>query len=1644
MGDILATIGEGVRAATASLLFCSGELAGWQASDEDQWRASVQRSAVLAKALGAKTLSKYKGIDSLTRHSILELTPDSIHQLTDRWWGIQLDPILAVDTAVWDILAMQLNLVAGTIAMYVEERPDLRVLLDRALRFEVIGLFCLTEVQGGFDARNLETTATQLPGGGFDLHTPHERAAKFMAPTAPCGLPGVGIVFARLVVDGKDCGVRSFVVDLSDGDKTYPGVTVRIIQGRAGCKQVKHSITSFHHVKLPQSALLGSLENASHLSARGSFNSQLWRVSAGAISHAGLLITGLKISCVIAGKYSQGRTVAGTSSHANEHKGAQPPVPYVSIISFGTQHRPIVIATANAFVLQAFYWRAARFFSDSTHSHQQRHAIGTIFKMLAQRMVQADMLSLSERCGAQGLFAHNQIVTFLNEMRGVGIAEGDALVLSIRLVSELVQGKYDLPQPRDPMNVLHLHEEGMFKEVVETARTIKHPRSDGFNRLILPRCEKITLAIGHRMAYEAAVDAGLSPLITNLYQASAVQMNEGWFAEKMGYSREDQFRDLDRAVQEALPHLDEWLGQLDVEEYVSAPIVHHDRWMDFFHSLEIAPSHGSVGVEDAPALVKESTRVADFKPLKARGTASRLHSYDHNIIFNEIRSPRDALKQTITLANSMDEPALVPFPVARGPSSSENRLYGIEEMQESAHETQSSKLTSSDKLSALPTLPTEREPVSLSPQRWPFQRNYRHSLDAAVSLPAYAINDLEVIRDGGTRDIPSFRATGSGHSSPGPGKETPKQRVSFDSDRESHAPPWRAGQAFAKLVGSRASNPSASPHPHSSKPNRPPRCYTNGHQGSHRNHRHAKEEPFVPVNPFKMKRRRKKFNLSGMLSPPPSPDVEGGASLGSSSSGALECEDVIPVANIKALLEDVRIFLMDTLLRQLYLNILLRLPAMYFGRVARIFEDAEVSRPEIQRMIDVMCKGEDPVQQQPEQDRVETRRDSVIELDEQLRMQSGPTSPVHATSVVHLPLPFPDEWTPTSVSPSLFRFKHSWEAFIDSLIREWKTLNVVSALLSSAILSIFQVQEAAEDPVTRTLALLSLVSALMSLSYGCMYIVRFSTMRSMFRASKWAEQAQKTKTLIWWNVWVMLAMPVVWMSWAMLFFLSSIMSFVWRTGSEDDPEVRPPLPRKAALGPRIAITAVLALGFVYLFMIIRTLKQYGSGPQSLQGLLHIGQVGSREDRATATSGEAGSSPRLGLGLARIRTPESDVSERRGRARGRREIHEHVRRSRSLRRKGSLEKVEIEEEEEKDIAIIDRQITWSLPFREDDLTPEEVVQIKTAICAFSDSPETFEWFKARGYILFERYTGSQEDDDYYPLSNAFRPRIPSERSAQRAEYPFPHRSKPLPHERETYALASFPQFCGIAKVISTFGHLACISKADSAHDHRWGASITLPTPQTLKDILTIFHSMLKALNFLHSHNIAHMDIAEKNMLVDQCSFDWDHDAFRNELRSSGQLSYAMIDFDISIAFTSTTGGHGSRPKSDRASNGSWSQPEDARHGEEEFDPFAFDVECMGILFCKKLQAFTADIPFLAPLLDGMTAVQVSRRFTAAEALRFFETYIEDVPSEALYRPFKSIRTKDIDKYDRWSAIPVELARKWAAYREPLTLSEDEST
>ncbi|KAF5313561.1 hypothetical protein D9611_010191 [Ephemerocybe angulata] len=279
---------------------------------------------------------------------------------------------------------------------------------------------------------------------------------------------------------------------------------------------------------------------------------------------------------------------------------------------------------------------------------------------------------------------------------------------------------------------------------------------------------------------------------------------------------------------------------------------------------------------------------------------------------------------------------------------------------------------------------------------------------------------------------------------------------------------------------------------------------------------------------------------------------------------------------------------LDVVPRQVYLHLLLRFPALYFSRVTRIFQDANLGMGEIKRM-------------------------ALEAVESDLDVERGPctsSEPSINRMLVYQGF-FPQEHT--GAPHSYINLRNSWQGFIDSLMREWKTLNIISVLLLSAILTILQIEAAAANPLTRFSALLSLVCAFMSLLYGCLYIIRFGTMRKTHKAAEWANESERSSTSIFWNVWVMLAMPAVWLGWSvaldffkpssysdehhmnrsMILYLVCVMSFVWQTGTVSD---RVPASLLAGdlevLVPRIIISAVLGLGFVYLVLIALTFRRY--------------------------------------------------------------------------------------------------------------------------------------------------------------------------------------------------------------------------------------------------------------------------------------------------------------------------------------------------------------------------------------------------------------------------------------------------------------------
>jgi hypothetical protein len=145
---------------------------------------------------------------------------------------------------------------------------------------------------------------------------------------------------------------------------------------------------------LPASALLGSLERAEY--PRSELNQSLWRVAVGTIAIGSTAVPCAKVHAYIAARYSLRRTVGSS-------------VNKTPILHFRTQQIPILTAIAQTYVLEAYQKWAAQRFTDEGLGVRVRHGIATCFKAIAVSQTLSMSLTVSERCGAQGLQSFNMM-----------------------------------------------------------------------------------------------------------------------------------------------------------------------------------------------------------------------------------------------------------------------------------------------------------------------------------------------------------------------------------------------------------------------------------------------------------------------------------------------------------------------------------------------------------------------------------------------------------------------------------------------------------------------------------------------------------------------------------------------------------------------------------------------------------------------------------------------------------------------------------------------------------------------------------------------------------------------------------------------------------------------------------------------------------------------------------------------------------------------------------------------------------------------------------------------------------------------------------------------------------------------------------
>lgn len=311
------------------------------------------------------------------------------------------------------------------------------------------GVFMVTEVGRAGSHLGIRTTADFDPATRrFVLHTPDAGAAKFSAVGAH-DTPQTAVVCARVRVAGADCGVFSFLVDLSEETGPLPGVHVSS-RVDVSSLPLDYALVRFDGVPVPYDRWL---RDTAWIDPTGTFHDPLR-------SHDARLQRTLSVgqalwSSLPSAMATTARAAAVSAARACSTRLSQGRLaPGVPLLTYRTQQQAVLGALSESFALTAGA-RAARGLS-AEHSDAPRPSPGTptmtfspwtavdpslaLYKALSVRGARRVVTECTHRLGLPGLMDANAFHAYLGLARAFESAGGDNQLIFLdtgqRLVAE--------------------------------------------------------------------------------------------------------------------------------------------------------------------------------------------------------------------------------------------------------------------------------------------------------------------------------------------------------------------------------------------------------------------------------------------------------------------------------------------------------------------------------------------------------------------------------------------------------------------------------------------------------------------------------------------------------------------------------------------------------------------------------------------------------------------------------------------------------------------------------------------------------------------------------------------------------------------------------------------------------------------------------------------------------------------------------------------------------------------------------------------------------------------------------------------------------------------------------------------------------
>lgn len=217
----------------------------------------LERDPILAPGFGDYELSRDQNREQTTTRIARMTQYVEVESYADFWRRLNL--ITAYDPSMGIRISVNLGLFINCIKGNGTDAQYRYWCLEKEAKYmkQLWGCFGMTELGHGSNAAGVETTATfDKSTDEFVINTPHIGATKWWIGGAAHSATHSSI-YARLIIDGKDYGVKTFVVPLRDSNhQLMPGVSIGDIGSKMGREGVDNGWIQFSSVRIPRFFML--------------------------------------------------------------------------------------------------------------------------------------------------------------------------------------------------------------------------------------------------------------------------------------------------------------------------------------------------------------------------------------------------------------------------------------------------------------------------------------------------------------------------------------------------------------------------------------------------------------------------------------------------------------------------------------------------------------------------------------------------------------------------------------------------------------------------------------------------------------------------------------------------------------------------------------------------------------------------------------------------------------------------------------------------------------------------------------------------------------------------------------------------------------------------------------------------------------------------------------------------------------------------------------------------------------------------------------------------------------------------------------------------------------------------------------------